>query len=377
MTTSIRKIAALSAAFISAGAGAAEVYHTDSASLSVYGRVKAEALNGYGYQKFSAKTGREDHPGLSLTARLGLSGESKANDFFSAFGNFLYDLNAEDGIDAKDRMKIRFGYIGARFGRYGALTAGHQYPAAYNALAHIDVFEHFGISGNGSSLDRHGVGAAIRQDGIIKFQEDNLNGFSYAVSYRFRDHGDNTKDGIAASFGYETPIGLGFVAGYQYNKAIDDTPVYKVDENNGLLKLAGVTGDRTEAIFGAYYGTFDKPGFYAAASYDHTRLNSPNGLSDDETSGNTAAGFNGDGFDAVVSYTTPGGAFTIGADWGYFKNNWANSDRDDAVNQITGIALWHVTDQAYGIIEYVDNFGDGEHRTAHQDWLSIGAVYNF
>ncbi|MEE3386032.1 MAG: porin, partial [Prevotella sp.] len=166
MTTSIRKIAALSAAFISAGAGAAEVYHTDSASLSVYGRVKAEALNGYGYQKFSAKTGREDHPGLSLTARLGLSGESKANDFFSAFGNFLYDLNAEDGIDAKDRMKIRFGYIGARFGRYGALTAGHQYPAAYNALAHIDVFEHFGISGNGSSLDRHGVGAAIRQDGI-------------------------------------------------------------------------------------------------------------------------------------------------------------------------------------------------------------------
>lgn len=55
MTTSIRKIAALSAAFISAGAGAAEVYHTDSASLTVYGRVKAEALNGYGYQKFSAK----------------------------------------------------------------------------------------------------------------------------------------------------------------------------------------------------------------------------------------------------------------------------------------------------------------------------------
>ena len=47
------------------------------------------------------------------------------------------------------------------------------------------------------------------------------------------------------------------------------------------------------------------------------------------------------------------------------------------MNQITGIALWHVTDQAYGIIEYVDNFGDGEHRTAHQDWLSIGAVYNF
>ena len=44
----IRTIALISAAFISAGAGAAEVYKTENASLSVYGRVKAEVLNGYG-----------------------------------------------------------------------------------------------------------------------------------------------------------------------------------------------------------------------------------------------------------------------------------------------------------------------------------------
>ena len=213
----IKTAAIIAAAFVSAGAGAAEVYKTDSASLSVYGRVKAEALNGYGYQKISAKTDKEDHPGFSLTSRLGVSGESKVNDFFSVFGNVIYDLNSEDGIDADDRLKIRFGYVGVRFGEYGELTAGHQLNAAYNALAHVDVFEHFGVAGNGASLDTYGVGAAVRQDGIIKFQEDNLNGFSYAVSYRFRDHGDNTKDGIAASFGYETPIGLGFVAGYQYN----------------------------------------------------------------------------------------------------------------------------------------------------------------
>ena len=372
MTTSIRKIAALSAAFISAGAGAAEVYHTDSASLTVYGRVKAEALNGYGYQKFSAKTGREDHPGLSLTARLGLSGESKANDFFSAFGNFLYDLNAEDGIYAKDRMKIRFGYIGARFGRYGALTAGHQYPAAYNALAHIDVFEHFGISGNGSSLDRHGVGAAIRQDGIIKFQADNIDGFSYAVSYRFRDRGDNSKDGISASFGYyEAESGFGLTAGYQFNRAVDDSPVYTADRS-GQMRISG-SGDRTEAIIGAYYGTYDKPGFYAAASYDHTKLNSPKGLSDRAS----ASGFRGDGFDAYAGYTTPGGTFTFGADWGYFKNQLAESGSGRAVNQLAGIVRWHFTKQAYGILQYVDNFGDGPHRKAHQDWLSVSAVYSF
>lgn len=46
----IKTAAIIAAAFVSAGAGAAEVYKTDSASLPVYGRVKAEALNGYGYQ---------------------------------------------------------------------------------------------------------------------------------------------------------------------------------------------------------------------------------------------------------------------------------------------------------------------------------------
>ena len=366
---SIYKIAALSAAFISAAGGAAEVYQTDSSTLSVYGRVKAEALNGYGYQRFSAKIGRDDHPGLSLTARLGVSGESRIDDFFSAFGNFLYDLSAEDGIDAKDRMKIRFGYAGARFGRYGALTAGHQYPAAYNALSHIDVFEHFCISGNGSSLDRHGVGAAIRQDGIIKFQEDNLDGYSYALSYRFRDDGDNNRYGISASFGYETHSGIGLTAGYQFNRAADDSPVYTTDEN-GLTKASG-SGDRTEAILGAYYGTYDRPGFYFAASYDHTKLSSADGL------GDSAGGFRGDGFDAFAGYTTPGGTFTFGADWGYFKNQLAESGSGRAVNQIAGIVRWHITKQAYGIVQYVDNFGDGAHRKAHQDWLSIAAVYTF
>ena len=130
----IKTAAIIAAAFVSAGAGAAEVYKTDSASLSVYGRVKAEALNGYGYQKISAKTDKEDHPGFSLTSRLGVSGESKVNDFFSVFGNVIYDLNSEDGIDADDRLKIRFGYVGVRFGEYGELTAGHQLNAAYNAL---------------------------------------------------------------------------------------------------------------------------------------------------------------------------------------------------------------------------------------------------
>ena len=171
------KIALLAAAAVySAGAMSAEVYKSDGASLSVYGRVKAEIMNGYGYADQSLKTGKEDHPGFIGSARLGVSGESKVNDFFTAFGNIYYDLSAEDGIDANDRMNVYYGWVGMRFGDYGELLGGHMEPAAYRALAPVDVFEDWGFAGNGASLDLHNTGAANRQDGIIMYQADDLGG---------------------------------------------------------------------------------------------------------------------------------------------------------------------------------------------------------
>ena len=369
------KIAALiGAAFLTTGvASAADIYKSDDASLSLYGRVKAEVLNGYGYKSVSAKKDADEHPGFLGTARVGLHGESKATDFFSFYGDISYDLNAEDNIgDVNDRMKVRYGFVGARFGDYGELVAGHMEPASYRALAPVDVFDNWGIGGNGGSLDdNRTVATGSRQDGIIMYKVDDLAGFGASVSYRFRDRGDNSKDGISASFGYEAESGFGLTAGYQFNRAVDDSPVYTADRS-GQMRISG-SGDRTEAIIGAYYGTYDKPGFYAAASYDHTKLNSPKGLSDRAS----ASGFRGDGFDAYAGYTTPGGTFTFGADWGYFKNQLAESGSGRAVNQLAGIVRWHFTKQAYGILQYVDNFGDGPHRKAHQDWLSVSAVYSF
>ena len=139
-----------------------------------------------------------------------------------------------------------------------------------------------------------------------------------------------------------------------------------------------MTGDRTEALFGLYYGSYGEPGFYAAGVYDHTKLNSPDGFGDlYGEDADTDWGFRGDGFDLLASYTTPKGMFTFTVDWGYFKNQYANSDANDAVNQVSAIAVWNITDQASAQIEYVDNFGDGEHSDAHQDLLSFAAIYSF
>lgn len=356
------KIALLAAAAVySAGAMSAEVYKSDGASLSVYGRVKAEVMNGYGYVDQSLKTDAEDHPGFIGSARLGVSGESKVNDFFTAFGNIYYDLSAEDGIDANDRMNVYYGWVGMRFGDYGELLGGHMEPAAYRALAPVDVFEDWGFAGNGASLDLHNTGAANRQDGIIMYQADDLggSGIGFSVSYRFRDAGDNTKNGVSAGLSYDTPIGLGLTAGYQYNKAIDKS----------------VTGDRTETILGAYYGAFGEPGFYGAGVYNHTKLNTGDHMSDDSVKYcDEDCAFSGDGFDLVASYTTPEGMFTFTADWGYMKNQWRNSDSDVAVNQIVGNITWNINEQAQLLVEYVDNFADGEgdaYRDAHQDLLTL------
>ena len=169
------KLAALvSAAVVSSSATSAEIYKTDTASLSINGRVKAEVLNSYGYLNQTKKKNPDDHPGFIGSARLGVSGESKVNDFFTAFGNIYYDLSAEDGIDANDRMNVYYGWVGMRFGDYGELLGGHMEPAAYRALAPVDVFEDWGFAGNGASLDLHNTGAANRQDGIIMYQADDL-----------------------------------------------------------------------------------------------------------------------------------------------------------------------------------------------------------
>ena len=365
------KIAALiGAAFLTTGvASAADIYKSDDASLSVYGRVKAEVLNGYGYKAVSAKKNADDHPGFLGTARVGLHGESKATDFFSFYGDISYDLNAEDNIgDVNDRMKVRYGFVGARFGDYGELVAGHMEPASYRALAPVDVFDNWGIGGNGGSLDNSTVASGSRQDGLIMYKVDDLAGFGASVSYRFRDSGDNVKNGVAAGLSYDTPFGLGVTAGYNYVEALDKTNY----------------GDRTEALFGLYYGSYGEPGFYAAGVYDHAKLNSGDHMKDNFTSGDNAYGYKGDGFDLLASYTTPKGMFTFTVDWGYFKDDWAESNADDRVNQLSAIAVWNINEQAALQIEYVDNFGEGLptdghtiHDDFHQELLSFSAIYSF
>ena len=72
------KLAALvSAAVISSSAVSAEIYKTDTASLSINGRVKAEVLNSYGYLNQTKKSNPDDHPGFIGSARLGVSGERR------------------------------------------------------------------------------------------------------------------------------------------------------------------------------------------------------------------------------------------------------------------------------------------------------------
>ena len=64
------KLAALvSAAVISSSAMSAEIYKTDTASLSINGRVKAEVLNSYGYLNQTKKSNPDDHPGFIRPSR--------------------------------------------------------------------------------------------------------------------------------------------------------------------------------------------------------------------------------------------------------------------------------------------------------------------
>ena len=84
-----------------------------------------------------------------------------------------------------------------------------------------------------------------------------------------------------------------------------------------------------------------------------------------------------DGGDFVLSWTSPKKAWTVIAGYSILKDQSKDSGEAYRINQIVGNVTWNLTDNANLYVEYADNFGEGEHSTAHRDILTLGAIYNF
>ena len=264
-----KSLLALAIIAASTTATAATVYDKDGTSLAVGGRVQAVVYNG----KADAAEIAEHDAGLVNSARLNIEGNTKVNDYVSAFA--FSEWNMADGNKSAtgDSINTREQYVGADFGDFGKILVGKTYDAANEVLAATDVFEDFGARQQGSINND-------RRTGMFRYVYDN-NGFFGSVSYETASdettvagQDANVEGGFAAAAGYtidNVVFGpLSFKAGYSYVKGQDDS-----DELKGSITKYGEDGtwgfDDFKSISASVsWGSTDS-GLYLGALYNTQR----------------------------------------------------------------------------------------------------------
>ena len=381
-----KSLLALAVVAAATSANAATVYDKDGTSLAVGGRVQAVVYNGNGGADVQGKNGIADHDaGLVNSARLNIEGNTKINDYVSAFAFSEWDMADGNKTAKGDNISTREQYVGADFGDFGKLLVGKTYDAANEVLAATDVFEDFGARLQGSIN-------SDRRTGMFRYVYDN-NGFFGSVSYETASdettvagQDANVEGGFAAAAGYtidDVVFGpLSFKAGYSYVKGQDDS-----DELKGSITNYGEDGtwgfDDFKIISASIaWGSTDN-GLYIGALYNTQRAKQR--LNWYVPSTNSSLADKVKGYEFVVGYTFDNG---IGAFTGYNfvdqKSKYGSYNTDSAIYRRVPVYV------NYAINDNFNIWGEAEfdaNSTTEKDGqaqygetgtlLSAGARYTF
>ncbi|TKI07564.1 porin OmpF [Martelella alba] len=239
---------------------AAEVYNKDGNKLDLYGR-----LDGLHYFS-SDDDGGFAGDGDESYARFGFKGETQINDQITGYGQWEYQIAANDtegGTDHNDGTKTRLGFAGLRFGDAGSIDYGRNYGVVYDALGYTDMLPEFG--GDTAYTDNFMVG---RTTGVATYRNSNffgaVQGLDFALQYQGKnDRTDDPRrsngDGYGGSISYTSPIGVGIVGAYASS---DRTGAQQASDLYG-------GGDRAEQW--ATSLKYDANNIYLAATYGETR----------------------------------------------------------------------------------------------------------
>ncbi|AFJ47827.1 porin [Shimwellia blattae] len=237
---------------VSAGIHAAEIYNKDGNKLDLYGKVDAR-------HQFSDDKGAD---GDQTYVRLGFRGETQINDLLTGYGQWEYNMQANNTEDSGNQAWTRLAFAGLRAGDYGSADFGRNYGVNYDIEAWTDLLPVFGgdsytrtdnfMLGRGNSM------ATYRNNGFFGL----VDGLNIALQYQAKNEerslNKENGDGFGVSTTYEFD---GFAIGGSYANSNRST-LQKKTENYDV-------GDRAEAWnVGMKY---DANNIYLAATYAETR----------------------------------------------------------------------------------------------------------
>jgi len=239
-------------------ANAAEIYNKNGNKLDLYGKA-------VGLHYFSDYAGDD---GDNTYVRFGFKGETQINDQLTGYGQWEYNIqanNSEGGSDAQNGNKTRLGFAGLKFGDFGSIDYGRNYGVVYDALGWTDMLPEFG--GDSAYSDNFMNG---RSTGLLTYRNTNffglVDGWNFAVQYQGKNDSNPELDGARKAtaqngdgWGLSTTYDLGNGLGLGAAMFQSDRTNY---QNSGAILGHG---DKAEAYTGGL--KYDANNIYLAAMY--------------------------------------------------------------------------------------------------------------
>ncbi|MBL7675401.1 porin OmpC [Atlantibacter hermannii] len=261
-------------ALLAAGAAnAAEIYNKNGNKLDIYGKVDAR-------HQFSDDAGSD---GDQTYVRLGFKGETQITNDLTGYGQWEYNIQANDTESSGNQSSTRLGFAGLKFGDYGSFDYGRNYGVVYDVEAWTDMLPVFG-GDSYTYTDNFMVG---RANGVATYRNTDffglVEGWNFALQYQGANEGSNglfDQEGTGNRNGdnmrKDNGDGWGISTTYDFGMGFNAGAAYASSDRTNEQQFASTAGGENADVwtFGLKYDAND---VYLAAMYSETRNMTPYG----------------------------------------------------------------------------------------------------
>ena len=250
------------ALLVAGAANAAEIYNKNGNKLDFYGKVNAE----HDFVTSGDDTNNND----ATYAQIGFKGETQINDQLTGYGQWEYNVQANNTESSSDQAWTRLAFAGLKFGDAGSFDYGRNYGVVYDVTSWTDVLPEFGGDTYGSDnfLQSRANGVATYRnsdffglvDGLnfaLQYQGKNGSVSGEGATNNGRGAQKQNGDGYGTSVTYDIFDGISAGFAYSHSKRTDD-------QNNLVLG----NGDNAETYTGGL--KYDANNIYLATQYTQT-----------------------------------------------------------------------------------------------------------
>ncbi|WP_058910014.1 porin OmpC [Entomohabitans teleogrylli] len=269
-----RKVLAIMipALMAASAAHAAEIYNKDGNKMDLYGKID-------GLHYFSDNNGAS---GDQSYLRFGFKGATQINDALTGYGQWEYNVQANNTENSSNQSWTRLAFAGLNAGHYGSFDYGRNYGVLYDVEAWTDMLPEFG----GDSYSRADNFMTSRTNGVATYRNSSLfglvDGLNFAVQYQGKNEGaSNDQEGTASRTSgsddrYENGDGWGLSSTWDLGMGISAGAAYaSSDRTNDQMNNTTAGGDKADAwTVGLKY---DANKVYLATMYSETRNMTPYG----------------------------------------------------------------------------------------------------